>query len=138
VGQNSPFGVPYWRANIGVDYIGEKLSVGFLARAISDGLWNTNWIECDTGCPVSTPQNRTINVGGNQIDGATYLDATASYKFIVGKTDLVAFVNVRNLLGSDPVIVGAVGGFQWARLLTNDQLYEAYGRVIRAGVRFRM
>lgn len=138
VGQNSTGGTPYWRATIGVDYELDRLRVGLTTRVVSDGVWNRYWIECDTDCPTSTPQNRTINVGGNQIDGAIYFDGSANYRFSVGETELDAFVNVRNLLGSDPVIVPSQGGFQWARLLTNDALYEPYGRVIRIGVRYRM
>jgi outer membrane receptor protein involved in Fe transport len=138
VGENSVGGTPYWRLNLGVDYMLDRLTVGLMARAVSDGVWNRYWIECDTGCPTSTPQNRTINVGGNQIDGAVYFDASVNYRFTVAGTDLDAFANVRNLLGSDPVIVAAQGGFQWARLLTNDALYEPYGRIFRVGLRFRM
>jgi iron complex outermembrane receptor protein len=137
-GQNSVGGTPSWRLNVGVDYTLNNLTVGLMARAVSDGVWNTTWIECDTGCPTSTPQNRTINVGGNRIDGAVYYDGSVNYRFQVGETDLDAFLNVRNLLGSKPVIVASQGGFQWARLLTNDSLYEPWGRIIRVGVRFRM
>jgi hypothetical protein len=50
-----------------------------------------------------------------------------------------AFLNVRNLLGTDPVIIpGDSTGFAYISMLTNPAKYEPYGRVFRAGVRFRM
>jgi iron complex outermembrane recepter protein len=137
VGQNGGNGAPYWRFSATFDYAYEGLKTSLTARAFSDGVQDPNWIECSTGCPTSTAQSRTID--NNHIEGAWYLDGSIAYEFDVGGTTLETFLNVRNLLGTDPVIIpGDSAGFAYISMLTNPAKYEPYGRVFRAGVRFRM
>jgi outer membrane receptor protein involved in Fe transport len=69
------------------------------------------------------------------VKGAYYLDTSMQYEFMDGFT---AFLNVQNLLNTDPVIVpkSGINAIQYTQ--TNVNLYDALGRTYRAGIRFRM
>ena len=137
VGQNGGNGAPYWRMTMTFDYSYDRWNAALTARGFSDGVQDPNWIECTTGCPVSTAQNRTID--NNHIDGAWYFDTSMSYNFDVGATNMTAFLNIRNVLGTDPVLIaGDSGGFAYTNILTSQGKYEVFGRVFRAGIRFKM
>jgi iron complex outermembrane receptor protein len=100
---------------------------------------NSN-IECTTGCPVSTASNRTID--NNQLAGAFYLDTNIAYSlssYEDNGLDIETFLNVKNIANKDPVIVpGGPAGSAYGTISTNQGVYDALGRVFRAGLRFRM
>jgi iron complex outermembrane recepter protein len=125
-----------WRGSVG--YGTDVLDVTLIARGVSSGVYDTSNIECQTGCPVSTPTARTIN--NNRIDGAVYLDTTISYKFDVGESlGFQAYLNVKNITNADPKLVApGPGGSAYGTPPTNSSYFDALGRVWRAGLRFQM
>src|SRR5690606_18694886 len=94
-------------------------------------------IECQTGCPASTPQNVTTD--NNSVSAAFYVDLNLGYKIYVGDTSSSElFFNVRNLTNADPEITArGPGGTSYDFPPTSVGIYDTLGRVFRAGVRFK-
>jgi outer membrane receptor protein involved in Fe transport len=136
-GQNAGGGeaTPSWNYRLTANYDTEKWGFNLTGRGISGGVYDNNFIECQTTCPVSTPQNRTIN--NNRISGQWYVDASITHRFTAWKTKAELFLYVRNLLNSDPVLVGngPTGNNTPAYPQTNRNLYDVLGRTFRLGVR---
>ena len=128
--------LPDWtyRFSAGYDFDG-GFSVQAIARGVSGGVYNNNYIVCDTDCPVSTADFRTINT--NKIAGAIYFDFNGGYKFDFMTTKAEAFFAIRNLFNEAPVLVanGPNGDNTGANPQTNRNLYDTLGRVFRFGVR---
>jgi len=128
---------PSWRYDVGVAYSLDPVVLTFNARGFSSGVFNTNYIECSTGCPASTTNNTTID--NNQLDGAVYLDFSATYKMGFESVETDLFFSVRNLMNRDPGIVpSGPGASVFSTNESNSALYDLQGRAFRAGVRFRM
>ncbi len=139
VGNNAAGGPPKWRWSASVGYTNDPISINFLARGVSAGKYDTTFIECTSGCPTSIVANQTIN--NNSIAGATYFDLAMSYKFLKAdddSTEAEAFLNIRNLMNSDPVVIGYIGNFAADVTVSNPLNYDQNGRVFRAGIRFKM
>lgn len=136
-GQNAGGGdaTPAWNYRLTVNYDTEKWGINVVGRGFSDGVYDNNFIECTSGCPVSTPAARTIN--NNRISGQWYLDASLTHRFNVRGVKAEAFLYVRNLLNSDPVLVGngPTGNNTPAYPQTNRNLYDVLGRTFRLGLR---
>ena len=50
-----------------------------------------------------------------------------------------AYLNVRNLMNSDPALVAqGPGGVAFSTPPSNPRYYDSLGRMFRAGIRFRM
>ena len=135
-GKNQGDGVPSWNYRLTANYEIDDWSFNLTGRGFSDGVYNNNFFECTSGCPASTPQQRTINT--NRISGQWYLDASITKKLTFGRSSFDVFLYVRNLLNSDPVLVGngPTGNNTPAYPQTNRGLYDVLGRVYRMGVRF--
>ncbi len=132
-GQNGGGNPPEWRYSISAVYDADPVSVSLTARAISAGRYNNSYIECTSGCPTSTIANQTIN--DNDIPGRFWMDASMSYKFLIGEdVEGDAFLNIRNLGNIDPPKLYTI----YYLNNTNQQAYDAMGRVFRVGVRFKM
>ena len=137
-GSNGGSGPPSWLYNLTLNYALDAFQTSLTVRGISAGTYNNMYVECKTGCPLSTVVNRTID--RNHVSGQYWLDLTTSYKFEVGESSTVeAFLNIRNLFNSDPTIVPPLGtGSAFWAPLTNRTYYDVLGRVFRTGVRFKM
>jgi iron complex outermembrane recepter protein len=137
-GQNAGGGdaTPSWNYRLTANYEIDSWSFNLTGRGFSGGVYDNNFIECTTGCPASTPQARTIN--NNQIAGQWYVDASITKKLKLGGSKVDLFLYVRNLLNSDPVLVGngPTGNNTPAYPQTNRSIYDVLGRVYRMGVRF--
>jgi len=135
-GKNQGDGVPAWNYRLTANYELDSWIFNMTGRGISSGVYNNNFFECTTGCPASTPANRTINT--NRISGQWFVDASVTKKIKVAGSKADLFVSVRNLLNSDPVLVGngPTGNNTPAYPMTNRGLYDVLGRVYRMGVRF--
>ena len=141
-------GPPDWRITAGLTYNLDPIRVGVTARGVSSGTYNNAWIVCAPGtCPVSTADNRTLStvlggtLGGspNVIPGRWYFDMSTSYKFAIGESvEADAFLNIKNIANSDPVVIPIQTGTPHSAHPTNSGLYDVFGRVFRAGVRFKM
>lgn len=130
---------PYWRINASVNYTLDAFSTTFTARAFSAGHRNNTYVECTTGCPVSTANFPTID--SNYAPGAFYLDASFNYTFTVGdNTRLQTFLNIKNLMDKDPGYIPqrGLGGLPQNSFPTSIGYYDTLGRVFRAGVKFKM
>ncbi|MDO6414912.1 TonB-dependent receptor [Sphingomonas sp. BIUV-7] len=134
VGQNSG-SLPKWTFRFTAAYnLDNGLSFQAVARGITSGTYNNSYVVCDTNCPVSTSDNRTVNY--NHINGAWYFDVNGEYKFTAMSTKAAVFFSIRNLLNKDPVLVanGPNGDNTEAYPQTN-RIYDVLGRVFRVGVR---
>jgi outer membrane receptor protein involved in Fe transport len=139
-GQNAGGGdaTPSWNYRLSANYDTESWSFNAVGRGFSDGVYNNNFIECQTGCPLSTPDFRTINT--NRIDGQWYLDLSVTRRFKIAASEAEVFLYVRNVFDTDPVLVGngPTGDNTPAYPQTNRNLYDVLGRVFRMGVRFTL
>lgn len=138
VGSNATGGTPKWIYRVTATWEnGGGLAYTLIGRGVSDGVYDTNFVECTANCPASTVTNRTIN--NNHIDGAFYLDTTLSQDVKMGNRTFQVFLAVSNLLDKDPpVVASGPAGSAYATPATNQSLYDLLGRSYRAGVRFRM
>ena len=137
-GENGGTAPPDWRYTVSLAYDNDTIRTSLTARGVSSGVYSNSYVECTTGCPLSTIAHRTID--NNHIAGALYWDASVSFKFGIGE-DVTgeAFLNVQNLANTDPAVVAplSTGSAYWAPL-TNPNQYDMLGRVFRAGLRFKM
>lgn len=137
-GQNAGGGdaTPAWNYRLTANYEVKDWTFNLVGRGFSGGVYDNNFIECTTNCPISTPQARTIN--DNSIAGQWYVDASITKRVKVAGSKLDVFLYVRNLLNSDPVLVGngPTGNNTPAYPQTNRSIYDVLGRVYRMGVRF--
>jgi len=130
-------GPPDWVYRATLAYSGDRISASLTGRGFSDGKYSTTYIECTSGCPVSTADNPTIN--DNSLPGAFYLDASLSYKMTWAATDVETFFSVTNLTNKDPGMVPqGPAGISYAQAPVNASLYDILGRVYRIGVRMKM
>lgn len=129
---------PSWNFRLTANYDVRKWSFNLVGRGFSGGVYDNNFIECVTGCPVSTAAARTIN--DNDIAGQWYLDGSITHRFDIADSTAEVFLYVRNILDSDPVLVGngPTGNNTPAYPQTNRNLYDVLGRVFRVGVRFAL
>lgn len=137
-GQNTG-GLPSWTYRFTAAYdFNSGFSIQGVARGVSGGVYNNNYIVCTTECPLSTADRRTVNL--NSIPGAFFFDMNASYNFEVAGVKTQAFLSIRNLTNKDPVLVGngPTGNNTPAYPQTNRALYDVLGRVFRMGVRIKM
>ncbi len=135
---NNTAGLPYWKFFVNLTYNLDPVTVGFTGRGVTSGHYGPLYVRaaCSSGCPVSTPFARTIDV--NHIAGQWLYDANISFKFMSkddGPADADAFFTVSNILNSEPPVVATSSPEYWHR--TNSLLYDVLGRAFRAGVRFR-
>ena len=138
VGQNTTGGSPDWRWTASIGYALDPFSATISARGVSSGVYGVNFVECTSGCPVSTTDYPTIN--NNHIAGATFFDLSFTYSFPVSDSGtLQTYVNIRNLANKDPVIVaGGPSGLPYDTVTTNPSNYDSLGRVYFAGVRVKL
>ena len=68
------------------------------------------------------------------IPAQAYLDGQISFKPDVGDGQVEMFLNVRNILDNDPPINPSAGNIPVA---VNTTLHDSFGRLFRAGVRFK-
>jgi outer membrane receptor protein involved in Fe transport len=119
--------IPKWKGNLSQTWENDKFSLTLTERWISDGVYNNEYIECQTGCPVSTPQRQTIF--NNQMKGAFYWDLGGSYKF---SKNLTGYFKIDNLTDEDPAPAPQTNlGFG-----INPALYDVLGRTYRVGLRY--
>ncbi len=137
-GQNSG-SLPKWTYRLSAGYdLDSGLGFQFIGRGVSSGVYDNSFIVCSTDCPVSTVANRTVNQ--NRIAGAFYLDFNINYSFKIDKSKAQVFLAIRNLMDTDPVLVGngPTGNNTPAYPQTTRTLYDVLGRVFRMGVRFSL
>jgi outer membrane receptor protein involved in Fe transport len=131
VGTGTQSITPKWIYRFTASYDTDDFSLTATARGVSDGRYDATGIECGTSCPISTNQFPTYE--DNSIDGATYVDLNATFKFdAMAKGDAEFFVNVTNVFDADPILLPETG------LAANSTYSDLLGRSFRVGVRFKM
>ena len=135
VGQNGGSEPPDWLYRASATYARERFTTTLTARGVSDGVYDNDWIQCTSGCPVSNSVNRTVNL--NHIDGAVYFDLSAAYNIPFGDdSNLELFATIRNIANTDPEIVYQGTGVVSLLLVNaNQRLYDTLGTVFRVGAR---
>jgi outer membrane receptor protein involved in Fe transport len=124
-------GVPYWRYLTSMTYTAGPVSATLTARGLSAGLLSPQFIQCTSGCPVSTSNNRTIN--DNNVNGAYYFDLSLSYEFASGIEPFVVVNDIVNN-GAPPAANGtSIGNQQFG---VSPEYYDVLGRTFRGGIRF--
>ncbi|HEY4368928.1 MAG TPA: TonB-dependent receptor [Steroidobacteraceae bacterium] len=131
-------GPPDWRLTANLAYSLDAFRTSLTARAQSDGVIDTRYIECTSGCPTSGAVAKTIE--DNHIPSTYYLDASFSYEFAMENMKLEAFFNVKNLLNRDPEIVplGPTDFTYVSPLSKAASGFDLLGRAYLLGVRIRM
>ena len=132
-------GTPKWKWTASVNYTLDALRASLSARGRSAGKLSNTAILCTSGCPTSTTQNPTTTF--NDRAGNFYLDTSMSYRFMTREdsgADVEAFLNVRNIMNSDPNPTYPGPGSPFYPLLADCGADDCLGRVFRAGVRFKM
>ena len=133
-GENTSVGPPSWKWNASVNYALNNIRTSFMARGISAGVYDNDWIVCSTNCPTST--TKYVTVSDNKIPSVVYYDASFTYGFDYGSAKIEAFLNARNIFDRDPPIVAAnPGGFSYTIAPANAQLYDVLGRTFTLGFR---
>ncbi|GGY49249.1 TonB-dependent receptor [Pseudoduganella albidiflava] len=120
---------PKWKAMLSQSWdglLGGKAGLTLTERWISSGVFNNEYIECQTNCPLPTAAHPTIY--DNHMPGAVYIDLGGTWNFSKGVT---AYFKVDNLADRDPVLVPQTN----LSLALNPAIYDAVGRTYRAGVR---
>jgi outer membrane receptor protein involved in Fe transport len=131
VGTGTQSITPKWIYRVSAAYDTDAFSLTAVARGVSDGRYDATGIECGTTCPVSTNQFPTYE--DNSIEGVTYLDLNATFKFdTFGDKKGEFFVNVTNLLDSDPILLPETG------LAANSTYSDLLGRSFRLGFRIQL
>ncbi len=135
-------GPQHWRYLFTASYNADPVSFTITHRGIGSGNYNNAYIECTSGCPVSTANNLTINT--NYVPGAFYTDLSMTYKAMhkdPDGSDVDVFLTIQNLMGKDPPQVApaaTAGGNNYINAPTDGNRYDTLGRVFRLGVRFSM
>jgi outer membrane receptor protein involved in Fe transport len=131
---------PTWRAVANVSYRNGPWAAGVTARIAPDNAFtyesDPQIIECESGCPlISTLPANMQTQNFVYREDSTFIDANLAYSFEVGRANMQAYVNVRNLLNRDPVHVPSGQVWTVQQAVGGD---DALGRLIRVGLRVRM
>lgn len=136
VGVNSGnIGPPDWRITMSLNYQLEPVSVTLTSRLVSSGRINSDWIECTSGCPVSTPAHLTIN--NNRLPGAAYFDMNVNYSIDIADMPTTAYFSVKNMFNVDPPPIPTSANYSNLGIGAAG-LYDINGAVFRLGLRFKM
>lgn len=128
---------PDWIYRLSATYDLEPWSFNVTGRGISDGKVSNAYTECLSSCPASVAPYYTIN--DNSVEGALLWDVSVNYDFEVSRLSGEAYISIRNLFNTDPVLVGAPANLGAENTpgypQTNRSLYDTNGRTFRVGIR---
>ncbi|USX18205.1 TonB-dependent receptor [Oxalobacteraceae bacterium OTU3REALA1] len=126
-GAGNMFGsTPKWKALLQQSWDYGKIGLTLSQRWIGAGVYNNEYIECRTNCPLPTAAHPTIY--DNHIPGAVYVDFGATYKF---SPQITAYAKIDNLADRAPVLLPQTN----LSYGINPAIYDVVGRTYRAGVR---
>jgi outer membrane receptor protein involved in Fe transport len=118
---------PDWKILATQGFSTDKWRFTVQERWFSDGVYSTAFVECQTSCPASTSQHRTIY--SNKMPGALYIDVSGSVDI---KKGLQAYFKVDNLFDKSPEPSPQTN----TGVDINPALYDVLGRTYRVGMRF--
>ena len=120
-----------------VTYSNDPFTLVVQLRGFSSGVTNTAWVQCTSGCPVSSTTHQTID--NMALRGELDFDTTLTYKIT---EQVSAFFSMQNALDKDPPaqMTGVTGNDTILGLQPTipKGIYGVVGRNFRAGVRFKM
>ncbi|HEY1152045.1 MAG TPA: TonB-dependent receptor [Pseudoduganella sp.] len=120
---------PKWKALVQQSWDGllnGKLGLNLSERWIGAGVFNNEFIECRSNCPLPTAAHPTIY--DNHMPGAVYFDLGGSYNY---SKQVTAYFKIDNLADRAPVLVPQTN----LSLALNPAVYDSVGRTYRVGVR---
>jgi iron complex outermembrane receptor protein len=119
--------IPNWKFLMTQNWAVGKWNLSLAQRWFSDGVYNAEYIECQTTCPAPTLARPTID--NNQMKGAFYLDAGVAYDV----TDQISiYAKMDNVTDTDPEPNPSLAPNNPG---VNPLLYDTVGRRWRLGVR---
>lgn len=132
---SSALTAPKYRYLLSAAYNLEPVEVALTMRGIASGVYNNAFIECQTNCPTGAalPTGYTT-INNNKIDSAQYFDLAINYK--LENLGELYFV-VENLLDEDPAQVAGGRGAGFYQGQSNVTIYDRFGRMFHAGMRFQ-
>jgi len=119
---------PDWKGLFIQTYSNDDFTLTLQQRWFSNGTFGNQYVVCQTGCPVSTGNNPTIDF--NRMKGSFYFDVGGSYNFAEQAS---VYFKVDNVFDRDPEPSPQTN----TGLDVNPSLYDTLGRTFRAGVRFK-
>lgn len=127
--------LPKWIFRFTASYETPSFGITAVARGVSSSTYQETFtedpIECQSGCPISTPQRPTYD--SLDVSGAFYIDLNVTKKFSIGgKPNGEFFVNVTNLFDRWPILVPETG------LAANSTYSDLRGRAFRVGMRLKL
>ncbi|MCC6914642.1 MAG: TonB-dependent receptor [Rhodospirillaceae bacterium] len=124
---------PKFRGNVSVAYNGDPITMRLTVRHTAAGVYGNGFIECRSGCPVSTSAAPTIE--DNHIAGMTTFDLAGTYKPLEDQ-NIELFATIENLTNAQPPIIGGSrSSTHWSGQANAD--YDRVGRQYRLGMRFQ-
>lgn len=121
--------VPRWQYSLTLGYNQGSFGASVTGRGFGDGIQNSQWIECSSACPASTAPYYTID--NNRMPGKFYLDLSLNYEFAnLGPLSGNLFAAVDNVMNENPTDIALLG--------YSPGPYDLFGRVYRAGIRFKL
>jgi outer membrane receptor protein involved in Fe transport len=119
--------IPRWKVLATQSWSSSRVSFTLTERYFPNGVLNSNYIQCTSGCPLPTLARPTIN--NNVVKGRLYIDAGATVNVT---KELVAYFKVDNITDRSPApIPNTVPN----NAGTNATLYDTLGRTFRVGLR---
>jgi outer membrane receptor protein involved in Fe transport len=128
----SGLSAPRWKYVLSATYENDTLSGTLTKRGVGSGVYNNALIQCTSGCPTATAANPTVD--NNHVPAWSVYDLSLTYK-VFESTQV--FLTVQNLFNTDPPLIAAPAS-SGVYTGQNNAQFDQFGRVFRAGVRFKM
>jgi outer membrane receptor protein involved in Fe transport len=107
--------------------------VGVSWHGIGPGVYNNAFVECTSGCPVSTATAPTVGFP-NHTPGQGFWDLNLAYKVLNDTSEV--YLVVQNVFDTQPPAIAASTNNGYYSGQGNSE-FDRIGRVFRAGVRFK-
>jgi len=119
---------------LSVSYTGDSgFTANVAGRGFSGGVYNNNFVVCQTGCPASTANNPTVGFE-NKTPGELLFDLSVNQKFMEDAIEV--FFVVENVFNKWPPVVAGTFNTGYYQGLGNAN-YDQVGRTFRLGTRFQ-
>jgi len=138
IGLGTDLSAPKYRFLLSAGYDWDPVAVTLTMRGISSGVYNNAFYECAIGsCPTAAElaaMGYTQSINNNHIDSAHYFDLAVNYRLeSLGELYLV----IENLTNEDPAKVAGGRGAGFYQGQSNVELYDRFGTMFHAGLRFQ-
>jgi iron complex outermembrane receptor protein len=125
---------PKWQGNAFATFTQGPFSGTVQVRYVGPGRFETITPDGNLAVGPGDPGYATTNpesISNNHVSSATYLNLSASYKFLDDRFEL--FGSLNNVFDKDPVIAPGGNGYP-----TNPVYFDTYGRTWRVGLRVNL